>query len=183
MKSLAMLGSCARLRGIIAMMCLCFVVSGCAASQLQDENFHEEDTEFRIDEDAEIEDNASNREVLEVLLKYRQALVRKDFGELGQMIADDYYDNGSTTNTTRDDYGKDQLSEFFEMLANHSESIQYRVLIKQMRVDKSEAFIDYEYRFAYQFKVGDEESWDAGVEVNRLELKRVGDSWKIVSGL
>ncbi len=168
---------------MMLLMCLCLVATGCAAGQLQDENFHEEDTEFRIDEEAKIEDNETNREVLEVLLKYRQALVRKDFGELGAMISDDYYDNGSTTNTTRDDYGKEQLSEFFEMLANHSESIQYRVMVKQVQVNKSEAFIDYEYRFAYQFKVGDEESWDAGVDVNRLELKRVGEQWKIVSGL
>ena len=50
-------------------------------------------------------------------------------------------------------------------------------------VKGAEAFIDYEYRYAYQFKVGEEESWDAGVEVNRLELKRVNDQWKIVSGL
>ncbi len=159
------------------------MLSACAAGQIQDKNFHQDDTEFRIDEEAAIEDTEGNREVLEVLVKYRQALVRKDFGELGAMIADDYYDNGSTTNTTRDDYGKDQLSEFFEMLANHAENIQYRVMVKRVVVKGAEAFIDYEYRYAYQFKVGEEESWDAGVEVNRLELKRVNDQWKIVSGL
>lgn len=167
-----------------AILLLCFTFSACATGQLQDKNFHTEDTEFRIDEDSQIADTELNREVLDVLQKYRQALVRKDFGELNAMISDDYYDNGSTTNTTRDDYGKAQLSEFFEMLANHAENIQYRVMVKRVVVNDTEAFIDYEYRYAYQFKVGEEESWDAGVDVNRLELKRdPNDQWRIVSGL
>ena len=163
--------------------CCTLGLTACATGLIEDENFHEEEVEFRIDEEASIEDTPSNREVLEVLVQYRSALVRKDFGDLNGLIAEEYYDNASTTNTTRDDYGREQLSEFFEMLANHSQNIQYRVMVKNMGVSRAEAFIDYEYRFAYQFKVGEEESWDAGVDVNRLELKRINDQWKIVSGL
>ena len=46
-----------------------------------------------------------------------------------------------------------------------------------------EAHVDYEYRYTYQYTVGDEVSWDAGVEVNRLDLKKIKGEWKIISGL
>ena len=157
--------------------------TGCASEYIRGEDFYVEDADFRIDEEAKIKDTVENREILDVMAKYRQAIVKKDFGTLNRIIAEDYYDNASTTNTTRDDYGRAQLDELFEMLANHAESIQYRIIIKDVRVERDEAFVDYEYRYAYQFKIGEEVSWDAGVEVNRVTLKQQEDSWKILSGL
>lgn len=182
MKSPLVLSLSRRLAASLCLMLFC-VLSACAPGYIQDKNFHAEDTEFRIDEEAEIVDSEEHRDVLEVLLKYRQALVRKDFGELNLLISDDYYDNGSTTNTTRDDYGKQQLTDLFELLANHADNIQYRITVKNVEVEQTQAYVDYEYRYAYQFKVGEEESWDAGVEVNRVELKLINAQWKIVSGL
>lgn len=158
-------------------------LGACASEYIQDENFEKEDTEFRIDNEARISDNEQHREVLGVLVRYRQALVRKDFGEINQLISDEYYENASTTNTTRDDYGREQLGEVFELLANHAEQIQYRITVKSLEIKNDLAFVDYEYRYAYQYKIGEEVQWDAGIEVNRVELRQVQDKWMIVSGL
>lgn len=162
---------------------LLLTMTACNSEYLQDKEFYAEDPEFRIDEEAQILDTVEHRSILDVMARYRQALVKKDFGTINRLVADDYYDNGSTTNTTRDDYGREQLDEIFELLANHADSIQYRMTIKNVEIVRGRARVDYEYRYAYQYRIDEEISWDAGVEVNRVELKRVGEDWRIVSGL
>lgn len=169
---------------------MCFLValallplSACGPDYLKDDNYKANDVDFRIDEEAQIEDTKEHREILEMLASYRIAVVKKDFGALNSMVSKSYYDNAATTNTTKDDYGHDQLKNVFELMAAHTSSIQYRMTVKQMEVEPMEAHVDYEYRYTYQYTVGDEVSWDAGVEVNRLDLKKIKGEWKIISGL
>lgn len=159
------------------------VLSACGSEYLVDEEFSQDDPEFRIDDSAKIMDSPQNREVLGVMLEYRQALVRKDVGTLNRIISKDYYENASTTDTTRDDYGRPELGDIFEMIVQHAENIQYRVTIKSVEIKKDRAFVDYEFRYAYQFKVGDDVNWDAGVDVNRVSMRLFEGEWKIVSGL
>lgn len=168
--------------GLLALMCgLC----ACGSSYLTTEELGlQDDRDFAIDEESKIEDSDEARKVVLVVADYRRALVRKDFGALRGMIDEQYYDNGATTSTTRDDYGRDEVVEqVFEMIAQHAEAIQYRVTVKDVRVKDDRATVDYEFRYAYQYRVGEELTWDAGVDVNRLEMQRRGDVWKIVSGL
>lgn len=168
----------------LALCVVCLTsVTACGPSYLVDDNFYAEDLDFRIDQEAKIEDTQAHRDVLDVIARYRVALVKKDVGALNGMIAADYYENAGTTHTTKDDYGQTQLGDVFEMMAQHSESIQYQITIKDMEVLKREAHVDYEYRYAYQYKVGEETSWDAGVDVNRVQLRQIEGQWKIVSGL
>lgn len=172
-----------RLTFTLAMLLICLTSVACSPAYLKDENYQKDDMDFRIDEDAKIKDTKSHREVLDVMAQYRMAIVKKDFGTLNRLVAKEYYDNASTTHTTKDDYGRDELKSVFELMAKHTDSIQYRMLIKEISIKKKSARVDYEYRYAYQYKVGDEVSWDAGVEVNRVELRSFDGEWKIVAGM
>lgn len=158
-------------------------LSACGPDYLKDDNYKVDDADFRIDGEAQIQDTKEHREILEMLASYRIAVVKKDFGALNRMVSTSYYDNATTTNTTKDDYGHPQLKSVFELMAAHTDSIQYRMTVKQMEVAPMEAHVDYEYRYTYQYTVGDEVSWDAGVEVNRLDLRKIQGEWKIISGL
>ena len=170
-----------RLMCLFGLCVLC--LSACGPDYLMDDNYKANDADFRIDEEAKIKDTEEHREVLELLSSYRQAVVKKDFGALNRMVDKSYYDNAKTTNTTKDDYGHAQLKGIFELMAAHTSAIQYRMTVKQLEVEPMEARVDYEYRYTYQYTVGDEVSWDAGVEVNRLDLRKVDGKWKIISGL
>lgn len=173
-------------RGIFAVLVLSVVAAGttgCGDQFIRADELYQNDPGFNISEDAEIPDTTRSRQALDVLAQYRQAVVQKDFGALNRLIAEDYYDNAGTTDTTQDDYDAERLSQVFEMMAQHTESITYKVLVKNVELEKDRAFVDYEYEYAYQYKFGDDVKWDAGVEVNRLELTERGDGWKIVSGL
>lgn len=163
--------------GLVAML------TGCASNQVQGDDLYPDEPHFQISEDAEIRDDADAREVLDVLYRYREAMVSKDFGSLTRLVSQDFYDNAGTTHTTEDDYGYDELSEVFEMMAEYATQIQYEVIVKDVVVDDYRAHIDYEFEYAYQYEMADQETWDAGVDVNRLELQRENDRWRIISGL
>ena len=155
----------------------------CGPGLIRSEDLYADDQGFRIDEEAEISDTLEHRQVLDVLVQYRRALMRKDIGSLRRLIAEDYYENAGTTATTSDDYGASELPEVFELLSQHAEEIRYAVNVKSVEVEGDQAVVDYEYEYAYRYRVGDQETWDAGVDVNRLELMTRDGEWKIVSGL
>ncbi len=156
----------------------------CGPDYLQDnEDPYKGQRGFKIDEEAEIKDTVEHRQVMDVLLQYRDAMVNKDIGSIKRLVADDYYDNAGTTDTTQDDYGAEQLGQVFELISQHAEDVKYDVTVKAMNVDGRRASVDYEFDFAYHYKIGEKVAWDAGVEVNRLEMEERNGEWKIVSGL
>lgn len=155
----------------------------CGPGLIRSEDLYNDEQGFRIDQEATIEDTVENRKVLDVMVQYRRALMRKDVGSLRRLVAEDYYDNAGTTTTTADDYDGSNLPEIFEMLSQHAEEIRYAVNVKAMEIKGDQASVDYEYEFAYKYRVGEQETWDAGVDVNRLELASRDGEWKIISGL
>lgn len=159
------------------------IFTGCGAKQLRADEFYVDDPDFHIDEEASIPDTTETREVLDVLWQYRQAIVNKDFGVLNRLVSDDYYENAGTTGTTADDYGRSELGEIFEMVAQSADEIRYQITVRDVQVRGTQAHVDYEFDYAFKFQVGDSVTWDAGADVNRLELAREGDRWRIVSGM
>lgn len=171
------------MKALSAALVSLLLLSACGASYLRTDDIYEEQAGFAIDEEAEIRDTTDNRKVMDVLITYRNAMVRKDVGALRRLISERYYDNGGTTDTTRDDYAAEALPEIFELLAQRADQIKYDVVVKNLEVKEGVAFVDYEYQYAYQYSVGDQPTWDAGLDVNRLELESEDGEWKIVSGL
>ncbi len=158
-------------------------VVGCGNDYLRTEDHYADEVGFVIDEEAEIPDTVDARQVVDVLVQYRRAVVRKDVGTLRRLVSERYYDNGGTTDTTRDDYAAESLPEVFELMAQNANQIKYDVKVKGVEVGERTASIDYEYEYAYQYQVGEQTNWDAGIDVNRLQLEAEEDGWKIVSGL
>jgi hypothetical protein len=69
------------------------------------------------------------------------------------------------------------------MMAQSAKEIRYDVLVKDVEVEADHAYVDYKFDYAYQYVVADEVAWDAGIDVNRLELAQENGEWRIVSGL
>lgn len=162
---------------------LVFLTVGCASQTIKGDELYGDVDGFRIGQEADIPDETEYREALDVLVQYRKALVQKDVGALKRLISKDYYDNAGSTDTTDDDYGHEKLPDIFEMLANYADEIKYNVTVKRVQFKHKRAMIDYEYEYAYKYDVGEKATWDAGVEVNRLELVTEDGRWKIASGL
>lgn len=158
---------------------------GCGNDYLRDEELYEDDPGFRIAEEANIPDRTEYREILDVLAHYKHAVVSKDFGTLRRLTSEDYYENAGTIDTTEDDYSADSLSAIFELMAERAEEIKFSVVVQEVDLDaeRDRATIDYEYEFAYKYDVGEDSAWDAGADVNQLELMRENDQWRIIGGM
>ncbi len=170
---------------LLLILILTTVLAACGPQFLRkdsSESWQEADG-FQIDEAAEIVDTPEHRQLVDLLVKYREAMVEKDVGQLKRLVASDYYENAGTTDTTTDDYGASDLASIFEMVSKHASQIRYDVTLKNIEIKGDEASIDYEYRYAYRYEVGEQQTWDAGVELNRIELEDRDGEWKIVSGL
>lgn len=159
------------------------VMTGCASNHLDSDDLYPDEPGFQIGEDAEIADSPEVREVLEVLYQYRNALVSKDFGTLNRLVSENYYENAGTTHTTADDYGYVELGEVFEKMAEYAAQIRYRVTVQDVMVRERQAHVDFEFEYAFQYDIADKETWDAGVDVNRMEFLREGNQWRIVGGM
>jgi hypothetical protein len=165
-------------------MLLALFLVGCASQTIKNDELYQDRPGFRLSEEAEIRDNTKNRQVLDVVAQYQNAVTNKDFAALKRIVSEDYYSNSGTTDTTEDDYGNEQLGDTFEMMANYADEIRYKVKVQSISYKNDRAMVEYEYEYAYKFQVGDKPSWDAGVDMNELELVPEDDGdWKIASGL
>lgn len=162
---------------------LLFGLSACTSDYLRKDKGYEELNGFEFDQEARIEDTTANREVVNVLIEYRTALLTKDVGLMRRLISEDYYSNAGTTNTTADDYGMAELPDVLELFSKHADDVKYDVTVKAVQVDGRKATVDYEYKYAYRYDVNGQAAWDAGIDLNRLELEQREGTWKIVSGL
>ncbi len=168
---------------VVVVGMMAFGTVACGGDYIRSEDLYANEPGFNIDNDANIPDTTVNREVLDVLAHYRTAVINKDFGSLKRLISKSYYDNAGTTDTTTDDYSAEHLGKVFELMAKHADDIKYNVVVEGVAVKKDRAFVDYKFDYSYQYKVGDQVSYDAGVDVNRLELAKEDGRWRIVSGL
>lgn len=178
-----MMRTTSRAIGISTMLLALFLV-GCASQTIKNDELYKDRPGFRLAKDAEIRDNTKNRQVLDVVAQYQNAVTNKDFAALKRIVSEDYYSNSGTTDTTEDDYGREQLGDTYEMMANYAEEIRYKVKVQSISYENNRALVEYEYEYAYKYQVGDKPSWDAGADMNELELVADKDGgWKIASGL
>lgn len=139
---------------------------------------------IKVDDEATIFDTEDNRAVLNVLTRYQEAIEQRDTDAIDRLISDDYYENGGTSERTDDDYGRSGVPDAIARFAKAIKHIRVEIVVKDMRVDGDRAQVFYEYSYNYLFQTGEVPQWEAGREVNRMDLVRndSGD-WKITRGL
>lgn len=139
---------------------------------------------LRIDDETDILDTERHRAILEVLTNYHGAMEARNADALKSLVSEDYYENAGTSDRTDDDYGYQTLNAAFAIL-DSVEVLKCDILIKDLRVDGNRAQVFYEYTFNYLYKVGGVPRWEAGRDLNRMDLIRDQDNgrWMIYRGL
>ena len=138
----------------------------------------------RYIQNTKVKDNPQNREVIEVVERYRQAVQNQDRKAFAGLISRNYYENSSTIQTSSDDYGYDELAnKVIPALSDHVDKVFYSVKVMSVNHQKGRCFVDYEYTLKFRVRDGDEGRWAVKNDVNRLELVRENDSWRIRSGM
>jgi len=77
-------------------------------------------------ENTKVIDTPENRQIADVIEKYRQAVERRDVDALKELISRRYFTGAGTTANSEDDYGYEQLEQkVLPMLRDDVKSVQY----------------------------------------------------------
>lgn len=135
-----------------------------------------------------LEDTAENRALVDVMLKYKQAVESRSAEQVLSLVAEDYFEDMGTVDPS-DDYGIERLGEQLEETFGHAKAIHLDLFLQHVTRDKERGLWAVDYRFNQRallsFPAGDQ--WVTHTDVNRVVLRQRGDSiddgFLIVSGL
>ncbi|NOZ02079.1 MAG: nuclear transport factor 2 family protein [Deltaproteobacteria bacterium] len=135
-------------------------------------------------EGTKIEDTERNREIAELVERYRLAVEHRDLDTLRSMISRDYFANAGTTAESDDDYGYDYLEKkVIPTLRDDVKSVQYRIVLRNITFQGNRAFADYEFWYKFYYVDGGKDRWVSKNNFNRLEFAKEDGVWRIVGGL
>ena len=133
-----------------------------------------------------IPDTGENRQVLDVLAKYKLAVEAKDLDAVLQLVSADYMDvtvPGRAVDPQDFAGIKAALSKEFE----RTKSLHLEVHPRNVRVEGNEANVDYFYVVRFDPIMPNanntDSKWHSEPDDGRLRLRKQNGQWKIVSGL
>ena len=129
-----------------------------------------------------VEDNPTNREVIDFCEGYRRALEQRDVGALLAMASPRYYENAGTPEG-EDDVDIVGLREVLRRTMPRVRAIRYEFRYRRILFDRDRTYVDYTYSGSYQVETAGGLRWFRRVADNRLELERVGGQFFIVAGM
>ena len=124
------------------------------------------------------------QEVADVIYQYQKAIESLNLNALKQLVSDQYYENGSTTDDPSDDYDYSGLYAVLEKMGNQVKAVKYSLKIKSISILKDRAAIDVEYSGQFLYTINEQDRWSTFADKNRLTLRRNRQKqWKFVSGM
>jgi hypothetical protein len=134
--------------------------------------------------DSKVPDTEENRAVYELMLEYKDALQKRDADHILALVSRDYLENGSTTDSTADDYGYQELAEeVLPKLLNNVKAIQFEFRPQAIDIIGDHANVQFEYTTHFLYSEGGRENWHSKNDLNEWSLIRTPDGWRILSGL
>jgi hypothetical protein len=149
------------------MTALLLALAACSHSQIQGTN---------------IDDTPSNRGVIEVFGKYRQALEARDPTTLLSLAAPTYTDPGDLSRGIGPtDYAglQNKLQTDFTKVTG----LKLEATVKDLAVNGEQAHLDYFQVLRYAVATPTGEKWKSESDDARMKFVRVNGEWKIQSGL
>lgn len=136
-----------------------------------------------IDPQTEIRRTSDGEAIVALVEEYARAVDALDITSLRALVSEEYYENAGTTDTTRDDYGFGGVELLFATLSEHVDDVDVDIAVRDLVVDGDAADVLYEYTFRMRYTVAEETHWETARDVNRLQLQREPDGWRIIGGL
>lgn len=134
---------------------------------------------------SEVKDTPKNREIYNLVHKYRLAMENRDIESLRGMVSRDYFENASTTDNSKDDYGFEKLvKNVVPMLRNNVKRLRYVIFVRKINFKgETRASAEYEFLARMHISEGGKSTWRVKNDFNRLDFQKEKGEWKIVGGL
>ncbi len=129
-----------------------------------------------------VPDTKSNRELLEVVERYRHAMEERDAVTLLALAHPHYYEDSGTPKGD-DDYGYDGLKEVLSRRMGALRTVRYNIEYRAVHVDGHHASVDIRYDASFQLATEMGDRWERKQNDKRIELENDGRGWLIIAGM
>jgi hypothetical protein len=129
-----------------------------------------------------VADNKQNRELIEVVEKYRRAMEERDAGVLLSMAHPRYYEDSGTPKGD-DDYGYEGLKLVIASRLAALRSLRYNVEYRNVEVHANHAKVDIRYDASFQIATDMGDRWERKQNDKRLDLEFDGKRWLFTAGM
>ncbi|HOA12682.1 MAG TPA: nuclear transport factor 2 family protein [Myxococcota bacterium] len=132
-----------------------------------------------------VDDTPANRDIVEVIEKYRKACEKKDIDGILEVVSRNYFSNFGTTSNTDDDYGYEQLvKNMLPILRDEIKAVSYMVYVKKISFPRENvAWADVEHSYKFYYVEQGKDRWKPGTNFKRFEFAKEDGVWRITSGL
>ena len=131
-----------------------------------------------------VEDTEENRKVIDLLGKYRTAIMSRSPDQVVGLCAKDYFEDNGTPDQG-DDYGIDRLRQKLTADFAKTKEVQLELVVQQIEHPKDTGTVKVAYRYNERalvaFPAG--EKWISLTDVNRIVLRESDTGYLIQSGL
>jgi hypothetical protein len=135
-------------------------------------------------EGTQVQDTALNRELVDLIDTYREAIQNRDAGALVPLVSRTYFENAASTAKPEDDYGYEELlKKVLPVLRDNVKKVNYKIVVDGITVVGNEAEVFMEWELTFQYVEGGREGWSTAKDRNKMELVKEGGVWKIKAGL
>ena len=130
----------------------------------------------------QIDDTRDNRAIMGVIDAYRTAFETRDAAAALALVSDDYFDDAGTADAA-DDLDRAQLAKALPETLARLPAVKLELTVSRIEVDgdKAAAYMFHDARYRVTTSRGEIAKRDE--DLTRMTFKRVGDAWKITSGL
>jgi hypothetical protein len=129
-----------------------------------------------------VADTKANREILDVVERYRHALEDRDAPTLLALAHPNYYEDSGTPGG-RDDYGYDGLKDVLQKRLSALKTLRYNIEYRHISIQGHHAQVDIRYDASFQLATEMGDRWERKQNDKRLELENDGKRWLIIAGM
>jgi hypothetical protein len=130
----------------------------------------------------EIRSTPDSRAVYDVVMKYREALEKRDVPAIVALVSPAYYDTAGTPDPA-DDLDRTRLEASLAQDLARTDSVKLDFTMRRIDVTGDEAVAEIFYDQFYRVKTPTTSVPRRDSDVQRLKLKRIDGQWRFVSGL
>jgi hypothetical protein len=129
-----------------------------------------------------VPDTKSNRELLEVVERYRHAMEDRDATTLLSLAHPNYYEDSGTPGGS-DDYGYDGLKDVLSKRLSALRTLRYNIEYRRVHIEGHHAEVDIRYDASFQLATEMGDRWERKQNDKRIELENDGKRWLIIAGM
>jgi hypothetical protein len=131
----------------------------------------------------EIEDNDDTRSILKVMETYRTGVEAKDPQKVISVVSESFKDDSGTGNP-EDDLDYATLRSRLPQVLSKLDNVKLEMIVRKIEVDRETSAARAVYTYTTSFRMpGLSSKPHSDSEIKEMRFKRVGDEWKITSGI